>query len=108
MGNFGLGSVDDHSIRKGIMNMAPLVPRHYIIMEVKENLVAADRKANLQRFDAPHFKKIAKVVMGEPDKDYKDKTYAQLLVDKQAKRTETSKQPNLKKERKKAIAKRQK
>merc|ERR1712039_374773 len=93
---FGLGFVDDQSIRKGIMNMAPLVPRHYVIMEVKENLVAADRKANLQRFNVPHFKKIAKVVMGEPDKEYKDKTYAQLLADKHEK------------ERKKAIAKRQK
>merc|ERR1712066_338227 len=94
--------------RKGIMNMAPLVPRHYIIMEVKENLVAADRKANLQRFDVPHFKKVAKVVMGEPDKEYEDKTYAQLLVDKQTKADRDFKAAKLEKERKKAIAKRQK
>merc|ERR1712060_969093 len=105
---FGLGYVDDQSIRKGIMNMAPLVPRHYLIMEVKENLVAADRKANLQRFNVPHFKKIAKVVVGEPDKEYKDKTYAQLLADKQAKADRDFKAANLEKERKKAIAKRQK
>merc|ERR1711870_96099 len=105
---FGLGFVDDHSIRKGIMNMAPLVPRHYVIMEVKENLVAADRKVNLQRFNVPHFKKIAKVVMGEPDKEYKDKTYAQLLQDKQAKAERDFKAAKLEKERKKAIAKRQK
>merc|ERR1712151_827765 len=76
--------------------------------EVKENLVAADRKATLKRFDVPHFKKIAKVVMGEPDKEYKDKTYAQLLVAKQAKADREFKAAKLEKERKKAIAKRQK
>merc|ERR1712151_1188590 len=83
--NFGLSLVDDQSIRKAIMSIAPLVPRHYIVMEVKENLVADDRKANLQRFNLPHFKKIAKVMMGEPAGEYKEKVYAQMLVDKQTK-----------------------
>merc|ERR1712087_773139 len=108
MGNFGLSLVDDQSIRKAIMSIAPLVPRHYIVMEVKENLVADDRKANLQRFNMPHFKKIAKVMMGEPANDYKEKVYAQMLVDKQTKSDREFKQAKIEKQRKKAIAKRQK
>merc|ERR1712151_981421 len=106
--NFGLSMVDDHSIRKAIMSIAPLIPRHYIVMEVKENLVAGDRKANLQRFDMPHFKKIAKVMMGEPAEEYKKKVYAQMLVDKQAKSDKEFQQAKIEKQRKKAIAKRQK
>merc|ERR1712151_953120 len=106
--NFGLSLVDDQSIRKAIMSIAPLVPRHYIVMEVKENLVADDRKANLQRFNLPHFKKIAKVMMGEPAGEYKEKVYAQMLVDKQTKSDREFKQAKIEKQRKKAIAKRQK
>merc|ERR1711920_732104 len=106
--NFGLSMVDDHSIRKAIMSIAPLVPRHYIVMEVKENLVADDRKANLQRFNLPHFKKIAKVMMGEPASEYKEKVYAQMLVDKQNKSDREFKQAKIEKQRKKQIAKRQK
>merc|ERR1712194_359540 len=100
--------VDDQSIRRAIMAMAPLIPRHYVVMEVKQNLVAEDRKSNLQRFNLPHFKKTAKVMMGEPSKEYKDKVYAQMLEDKQTKSDRDWKQQKLEKERKKAIAKRQK
>merc|ERR1712194_20661 len=106
--NFGLSLVDDQSIRRAIMAMAPSIPRHYVVMEVKQNLVAEDRKSNLQRFNLPHFKKTAKVMMGEPSKEYKDKVYAQMLEDKQTKSDRDWKQQKLEKERKKAIAKRQK
>merc|ERR1712137_124055 len=105
--NFGLGLVDDQSIRRAITSIAPLVPRHYIIMEVKENLVADDRKANLERFNLPHFKKIAKGMMGEPADEYKEKVYAQMLVDKQTKSDREFKQAKIEKQRKKVIAKRQ-
>merc|ERR1711920_1153907 len=105
--SFGLELIDNHSIRKAIMSIAPLVPRHYLVMEVKENLVADDRKANLQRFNMPHFKKIAKVMMGEPEAEYKEKVYAQMLIDKQNKSDREFKQAKIEKQRKKQIAKRQ-
>merc|ERR1712217_1021250 len=70
---------------KSILAIAPLIPRHYVIMEVKQNLVAADRKELLKRFRQPHFKRVAKVVMGEPAADYKKKVHAQLLEEKQKK-----------------------
>merc|ERR1711948_99415 len=81
--NFGLGLVDDGSIRRAILTMAPLVPRHYVVMEVKQNLIASERTENLKRFDMPHFRKIAKVMMGEPKSDYKERVHVQVLQDKQ-------------------------
>merc|ERR1712083_478936 len=68
---------------RSVLAIAPFIPRHYVVMEVKENLVAADRKATLKRFNHPHFKRIAKVVMGEPSSDYKQKVHAELLAEKQ-------------------------
>merc|ERR1712190_610264 len=106
--NLGLGLVDDLSIRKAIMAMAPLVPRHYVVMEVKQNLVASDRAENLKRFNMPHFKKIAKVMMGEPKSDYKERVHVQVLQDKQKKSDTEWRQKKAEKERKKAAIKRQK
>merc|ERR1712087_609663 len=104
--NFGLGFVDDGSIRRAIMAMAPLVPRHYVVMEVKENLVASDRAENLKRFNMPHFKKIAKVMMGEPKSDYKARVHVDVLKDKQQKSDAEWRKKKAEKERKKAAAKR--
>merc|ERR1712039_736887 len=106
--NFGLGLVDDGSIRKSIMNMAQLVPRHYVVMEVKQNLVADDRAQNLKRFNMAHFKKIAKVMMGEPKSDYRERVHVDVLKDKQQKSDTEWRQKKAEKERKKAALKRQK
>merc|ERR1711972_139442 len=88
------------------MGAAPLVPRHYIIMEVKQNLVAEDRKMNLQRFNQPHFKKIAKVVMGEPTADYKERVHADLLKDKQHQTDAEWNKKKVEQEKRRAIKKR--
>merc|ERR1712066_752792 len=101
MGNFGLQYADDNSIRRAIMQVAPLLPRHYVLMEVKQNLVAADREANLKLFKQPHFKQIAHVMMGEPTKDFKEKVHIKLLEDKQAKSDVEWKKEKAEKERKK-------
>merc|ERR1712007_193342 len=98
--------VDDASIRRAVMAVAPFVPRHYVIMEVKENLVAADRKANLRRFNQPHFKRVAKVVMGEPSADYKKQVHAELLEEKQRKSDMEWKHKKVAQERRREIAKR--
>merc|ERR1711879_289091 len=83
--NFGLPSMDDFSVRRVINQVAPVVPRHYVIMEVKGNLVEAERTEVLNRFNAPHFKKIARVVMGEPTEEYKQLAREKLLKEKQDK-----------------------
>jgi len=106
--NFGLPSMDDLSVRRLINNIAPVVPRNYLVMEVKENLVAEDRKETLKRFSAPHFKKVAHVVMGEPDEEYKKAQMDNLLKEKQEKANMAWRARKLEKERKKQLELRQK
>merc|ERR1712151_1161895 len=106
--NFGLGLVDDASIRKALMMIAPLVPRHYVVMEVKQNLVTADRKALLKRFNMPHFNKIAKDMMGEPKDDYKERVHVRVLKDKQQKSDADWRRQKAEKARKREAAKREK
>merc|ERR1712050_28491 len=87
--NFGIQGVDDHSIRRSILAVAPLLPRNYVYMEVKQNLIDADRKENLKRFALPHFKKIAHVVLGEPSSEFTERARAKILEEKQAKSDHT-------------------
>merc|ERR1712187_159470 len=60
-------------------------PRNYVVMEVKSNLLKAEREENLKRFPADKFKRSAYVVMGEPKKDFRDKQLELVLKDKQEK-----------------------
>merc|ERR1711907_145693 len=64
--NYGIPALDDFSVRKLMMVVSSAVPRNYVVMEVKANLLAVERKKILQRFSNAHFKKVAQVVMGEP------------------------------------------
>merc|ERR1739838_550732 len=101
--NFGPPGMDDNSVRRVINNIASVVPRNYVIMEVKANLTAADRKENLQRFSAPHFKKIARVAMGEPKADFKKAQLDHVLQEKQEKAEIAWKAKKAEVERKKQI-----
>merc|ERR1712232_509554 len=64
---------------------APVMPRNYMIMEVKSNLVATERQETLKKFNYPCYKKVAKVVMGEPTAEFKSIVQSTLLKDKQHK-----------------------
>eukprot|EP00448_Togula_jolla_P013591 CAMPEP_0170587024 /NCGR_PEP_ID=MMETSP0224-20130122/10062_1 /TAXON_ID=285029 /ORGANISM="Togula jolla, Strain CCCM 725" /LENGTH=887 /DNA_ID=CAMNT_0010910619 /DNA_START=32 /DNA_END=2692 /DNA_ORIENTATION=- len=83
--NFGVQALDDLSARKVLQAVSPLVPRNYVVMEVKSNLVKSERMDLASRFNAPHFRRIARVVMGEPNEEYKERIYAVLLKEKQEK-----------------------
>jgi len=85
---FGIPCMDDGSIRRTLYSMAPVMGRNYIIMEVKGNLMKAERKEALKRFCAPHFRRVAQVVMGKPSQEYKTKVQALHLAEKQAKATQ--------------------
>merc|ERR1712028_304056 len=76
---FGLQGMDDYSIHKVIHAVAPLVPRNYIIMEVKANLLKDRRSKALKKFNAPCYKKVAHVVMGEPNNDWKEHVQETML-----------------------------
>merc|ERR1711972_156515 len=106
--NFGIPAMDDMSAHRTMDSIAPVVPRNYVVMEVKQNLVQADRQENLKRFNAPHFKKIAHVVMGEPSAEYKTFVQKKLLEEKQSKSDAEWKMKRLEKVRKKQIEIRQK
>merc|ERR1712217_276219 len=99
--NFGLPGMDDLSVRRVINAVAPVVPRNYVIMEVKANLVAAERKEVLKRFSAPHFKKVGHVVMGEPNEEFKQMQLDKLLKEKQEKADIAWRAKKAEKERKK-------
>merc|ERR1711904_371131 len=77
-------------------------------MEVKENLTKADRLANLKRFNNPAYKKVAKIVMGEPNDEYKKVVHARILKEKKEKAETEWKAKKAEKERKKALAAKQK
>merc|ERR1712032_1583419 len=84
------------------------VPRNYVVMEVKQNLIPAERQALASRFTAPHFKKIAYVVMGDPDKEFKKATQDKILAEKQVKATREWNTRKAAKENQKRLAKREK
>lgn len=106
--SYQLTGMDDMSIQRVIKAVAPTIPRNYVVMEVKSNLLKEDRAEILKRFGAPHFKKIAHVVMGEPKADYKAKVQSKMLQAKQDLSDSQWKLKKVEKERLKAVAKRQK
>eukprot|EP00927_Polykrikos_kofoidii_P016231 TRINITY_DN17309_c0_g1_i1.p1 TRINITY_DN17309_c0_g1~~TRINITY_DN17309_c0_g1_i1.p1 ORF type:complete len:952 (-),score=239.03 TRINITY_DN17309_c0_g1_i1:137-2992(-) len=83
--NFGIPGLDDWSIQRVIRTVAPLVPRHYVVMEVKANLIAAERAEVLKRFNPAKFRRIAHVMMGEPTAEYKRLQQSLFLKEKQEK-----------------------
>merc|ERR1712048_661852 len=72
------------------------------------NLVEADRTATAKRFSSKHFKKVARVVMGEPSAEYKELVKDKLLKLKQEKLDAAFKVKKAEKEKKKIIAQKQK
>merc|ERR1712039_999385 len=101
--HYNVKFIDDNSIRRAVHSVAPLTPRHYVVMEVKQNLMSADRAANLQRFNLPHFKRIAHVVMGEPKAEFKERVHKRLLECKQLENDDAWRKKKLELERKKAV-----
>merc|ERR1712100_409445 len=67
----------------GIHAIAPAQQRNYVVMEVKSNLVAEERKAMLRKFSSSSFKRVAHVVMGEPTQDHVKLVHERMLKDKQ-------------------------
>mmetsp|Transcript_68387 Transcript_68387/g.196151 ORF Transcript_68387/g.196151 Transcript_68387/m.196151 type:complete len:867 (-) Transcript_68387:47-2647(-) len=106
--NFGVAGMDDFSIRRSLNAISSAMPRNYVVMEVKQNLIEADRKEILKRFNAPCFKKVAEVTMGEPPADFKKQQQEKLLKDKQEKEDAMHKAKQADKLRKKTIALRHK
>lgn len=74
------------SVSKVIYDVVPMLKRNYLVLEMKANLIPAERKKALAWWGAPHFQKVAAVAIGEPTADYKAKVQELLLGEAQAKR----------------------
>merc|ERR1712187_125664 len=106
--NFGLPGMDDLSIRRVLFNTIPHIPRNYVIMEVKANLCKSELKEILDCFPKSRFNRVAHVVMGEPQEDYKVQRLGKMLEEKQAKADAEWKVKKDQEKRKKQAKKRQK
>jgi hypothetical protein len=80
---FSIPALDNLSVLKLAKTIAPYHKGNYLIMEMKSNLVASDRKATLEKF--PGFKKKAAVMMGAPSAEYKSMVQSHLLDAKKKK-----------------------
>eukprot|EP00971_Amphidinium_carterae_P224050 4445963-Amphidinium_carterae.1 len=83
--NYGIPLVDDGSIRKIIYTLVAAQPRNYVVMEVEGNLLRERRIEALHLWQAPHFKKVCKVVVGQPTEEFRQRAHARALKEKQAK-----------------------
>merc|ERR1711953_347820 len=60
----------DGSVKHVMRSMASAIPRNYVVMEVKSNLMKLEREQNLKRFPSAFFKRHARVIMGRPKKEF--------------------------------------
>mmetsp|Transcript_55488 Transcript_55488/g.162098 ORF Transcript_55488/g.162098 Transcript_55488/m.162098 type:complete len:831 (-) Transcript_55488:87-2579(-) len=99
---FGLPLMDDGSIKRVLMAVASSLKRNYVVMQVKGNLLAEERKATLARFAGPEFRTVAQVVMGEPPAEYMTWVQDAMLKDKKTKAEAKAKRKKLEDAKKKA------
>jgi len=86
--DFNIRDMDDFSCRRMIQSLSTGLKRNFVVMEVRNNLIAAERQKALQRYQG--FKKVAMVVMGEPPEEYKEKMQAMMLEAKTNKAQDAS------------------
>lgn len=103
---FQIPQLDDFSVLKMAKAIAPFHKGNFVVMEMKSNLVSADRKASLDKF--PGFKKRAAVLMGAPSAEYKNLIQGMLLDAKKTKAEAERKRKAAENERKKLVEERQK
>ncbi|CAE7331738.1 unnamed protein product [Symbiodinium natans] len=83
--NFGLPLMDDYSVSKVLKAFATVLPRNFIIAEVKNNLLADERQKTLARFPSHCYTKEVRVLVGEPAADYKTFIQEVMLKEKKEK-----------------------
>lgn len=83
--NFGIPLMDDMSVANVLTRITPALQRNILVMELRSNLLASERKAALIRFGEFGFNRVARVMIGEPSAEYKDTVRNLLHKDKVAK-----------------------
>eukprot|EP00932_Pfiesteria_piscicida_P021975 SRR837773.8748.p1 GENE.SRR837773.8748~~SRR837773.8748.p1 ORF type:complete len:807 (-),score=339.40 SRR837773.8748:79-2499(-) len=105
---FGIPAMDDMSIKKLMLHIAPTIRRNFIIPELKANLLVSERKTLLGNFSGPTFRHVAKVVVGEPTVDFKARTQQLLVEEKREKLLVVRRRQAAEEARKKYIEERRK
>merc|ERR1712060_735892 len=100
---FNIGMMDDQSVKRVLMSIAPTHTRNYIVPELRGNLIEQDRKVLLQKFAGPAFKKTSTVIMGEPTAEFKEKVQEITLAAKQAEANKENKKKAQEADRKRAL-----
>eukprot|EP00930_Biecheleria_cincta_P069924 TRINITY_DN575_c0_g1_i1.p1 TRINITY_DN575_c0_g1~~TRINITY_DN575_c0_g1_i1.p1 ORF type:complete len:897 (-),score=279.03 TRINITY_DN575_c0_g1_i1:219-2840(-) len=99
----GVPALDDWSVRKVIAAVAPVLPRSYVVPELKSNLISGDREKALKHFMASDFERKAVVIMGEPSAASKQHVQDLLLAQKQEKVQAEKKKKAQEEERKRLL-----
>eukprot|EP00927_Polykrikos_kofoidii_P065899 TRINITY_DN615_c0_g3_i1.p1 TRINITY_DN615_c0_g3~~TRINITY_DN615_c0_g3_i1.p1 ORF type:complete len:1029 (-),score=234.97 TRINITY_DN615_c0_g3_i1:166-3252(-) len=106
---FGIPQIDeDVNLRRILSAVAPVQQRNMVVMEVNDNLMKDARHEFLKRFSLSHFKKVARVLIGEPTKDFKETNYSLMLKDKQNRADAEWKARKLEKTQEKILEQKQK
>merc|ERR1712187_903078 len=71
---------DDMSVVESVAAMAPSLPRNFVVLEVKDNLIASSRKSVLARFRGYH--RTGVVIMGKPPAEFTAKVHSEILEEK--------------------------
>lgn len=105
---FGLHGIDDGSVQRSMYSLAALTPRNYVVLEVKSNLMAAERKRYAETFRKSYFKRVARITVGEPPESFKTITRQLILKDKTAKAQAEWEERKIELEKQRSIAARKK
>jgi hypothetical protein len=82
---FGIGSLDDGTVKETLTSLSGAQSRNYVVMEVKGNLTKEDRVAQVKKWSKTGLKKVAQVLMGVPEERYRKRTHDTMLAEKQEK-----------------------
>merc|ERR1712087_373871 len=80
---FNCQAVNDGTLLNMLKAMAPLQARHIVISEIKGNLLKNERQSLIDKFPSTLFKRVAQVLVGEPNMEFKKHTQEVNLKDKQ-------------------------
>jgi len=105
---FGIPMMDDLSIKKALHTFLPMMKRHCVIMELKDNLVRDSRRDVLAKWFAASCRRVAVVAVGTPSSDYTEHFQSLFLEDKQATVDMVHKQKMVEHQRKVAMKQKQK
>lgn len=64
--SFGVPSLEDGRAGQHLREITAWQRRSFVVMELRSNLIAVERREAVSRFSAPWFRKIAVVLVGEP------------------------------------------